>query len=605
MINPMRRYEFLLFCADVPKFLDELREVGMVDITISKTNANLDDEKAAKLKNSIAKLINVSKQIGAHQHITAHPTKITDLNPNDAAAKWTLLSDEIDKLYNHIDTKRRESEYLKVWGDFDSKILDALKAKGLTIKFYQCPESKFDQQWGTKYPIEVIDTVVGRTYFVVILEDENTVVDLPAHEIKEPVCSESEMKLQLAQMELEIEAKRDEMSIIAAAENSISALARTLTEDLDMHVALASGDSYADDNLRIIEGWSIEQDAQKIIDFAATQDIIFMEEEPSRDHNPPIKLKNSFFARIFEPIGSLYMLPSYRELDLTPFFAPFFMLFFGVCFGDAGYGLLLMLGIIVMWKKIPAKFKDFAWLGIFLAIATVIMGTLTGNIFGIELVKVEALGDLRNYIIDTNNMFNVAIGMGVVQVLFGQILRIFNRSKRGGSFVYGLSSLGWCILFIASGLAYLDLASWYNFDALAYQITLGVAGVLILFFNSPKKNPLVNLGSGVYSVYEQATGIIGDLISYVRLFAIGLAGTIIAQVFNALSIGLSGDIPVVSPIIMLLILLVGHGLNIFISALGAFVHPVRLTFVEFYKNAEFEGGGRDFKPLKKHNKENE
>ncbi|WP_370649191.1 V-type ATPase 116kDa subunit family protein [uncultured Rikenella sp.] len=96
-----------------------------------------------------------------------------------------------------------------------------------------------------------------------------------------------------------------------------------------------------------------------------------------------------------------------------------------------------------------------------------------------------------------------------------------------------------------------------------------------------------------------ATGVVGDLVSYVRLFAIGLAGAIIAQVFNALSVGLSGNIPVVSWIVMAIILLIGHGLNIFISALGAFVHPVRLTFVEFYKNAGFDGGGRKFVPFKR------
>ncbi len=602
MINPMRRYEFLLLSADVPKFLEQLREVGMVDITISKTNENLDDEKSTSLKNSIGKLIAVAKQIGAHQHIKPHPTKISELEPKEAASRWTVLSDEIDKIGNQIETKRRENELINVWGEFNSDMLVKLKDDGLTLKFCQCSESKFKQEWLEKYPIEIIDTAVGKVYFVVVVEDENVILDIPVQELKQPQYSMGEIALQIEELEQQLEQKHEEMSVIAGANDAIKNLARSLTEEMDMHVAIASGDNYAEDNLRIIEGWSLEQDSQNIVDFAATQDVIFMDEKPNAEHNPPIKLKNSFFNRIFEPIGNLYMLPDYKELDMTPFFAPFFMLFFGVCFGDAGYGLLMLLGLAVAWKKIPVNYRGFSWLGVFLAISTVIMGTLTGNFFGIELIKVEALGDMRNYIIDTNNMFSVAIGLGVVQVLFGQILRIFNRTKRGGSFLYGLSSLGWCMLFVASGLAYADLVTWYNFDAIAYQATLGVAGVLILFFNTPKKNPLVNLGSGIYSVYEQATGIVGDLISYVRLFAIGLAGAIIAQVFNALAVGLSGDIPVVSTIVMILILFVGHGLNIFISALGAFVHPVRLTFVEFYKNAEFVGGGRAFKPLKRHKK---
>lgn len=136
-------------------------------------------------------------------------------------------------------------------------------------------------------------------------------------------------------------------------------------------------------------------------------------------------------------------------------------------------------------------------------------------------------------------------------------------------------------------------------DGWLFYGLLAVAGVLIFFFNSPRKNLFVNVGAGLYNCYEMATGVVGDLVSYVRLFAIGLAGAIIAQVFNALSVGLSGDIPVLSWIVMAIILIIGHGLNIFVSALGAFVHPVRLTFVEFYKNAGFEGGGREFKPFRR------
>ena len=134
--------------------------------------------------------------------------------------------------------------------------------------------------------------------------------------------------------------------------------------------------------------------------------------------------------------------------------------------------------------------------------------------------------------------------------------------------------------------------------SILFYVPLASAGVLIFFFNSPHKNPFINVGAGLYSCYEMATGVVGDLVSYVRLFAIGLCGAIIGQVFNALSVGLSGDVPVLSWIVMAIILAIGHGLNIFISALGAFVHPVRLTFVEFYKNAGFEGGGRKFTPFK-------
>ena len=130
---------------------------------------------------------------------------------------------------------------------------------------------------------------------------------------------------------------------------------------------------------------------------------------------------------------------------------------------------------------------------------------------------------------------------------------------------------------------------------------LGVGGVLMLVLNTPGRNPLVNFGAGLWDFYNNLTGILSDVLSYIRLFAIGLSGGILATVFNDLAQGLSPDIPVVKVVVMVLILLVGHGINLFMSAISSFVHPMRLTFVEFYKNAGFEMALRPFDPLRKMN----
>ena len=121
----------------------------------------------------------------------------------------------------------------------------------------------------------------------------------------------------------------------------------------------------------------------------------------------------------------------------------------------------------------------------------------------------------------------------------------------------------------------------------------------MFFFNSPGKNIFVNFGLGIWNTYNNVSGLVGDLLSYIRLFAIGLSGGILATVFNDLATGLSPDIPVVRELMILLILLVGHGINLFMSSISSFVHPMRLTFVEFYKNAGFEMAARQFEPLTK------
>jgi V/A-type H+-transporting ATPase subunit I len=172
--------------------------------------------------------------------------------------------------------------------------------------------------------------------------------------------------------------------------------------------------------------------------------------------------------------------------------------------------------------------------------------------------------------------------------------------KRFG-WMYGMSTIGWIITLVASGLAMgMPIGiEGFTTSSVAYYAILGVAFFMMFFMNSPGKNPLVNFGSGLWDMYNNVTGFMGDLLSYIRLFALGICSGSIANVFNSLAIGMSPDIPVVGLIITILIMIIGHAINLFMGVLGAFVHPLRLTFVEFYKNAGFEDGGRPFEPLKR------
>ncbi|CDN32315.1 V-type ATP synthase subunit I [Mucinivorans hirudinis] len=580
----------MLFHTDVKLFLERLREVGLVDVTTTSWQGTPEQmellEKAEHYK-SVAKAM-ASVRGEGHSF-----NKV-----KDAVSQWDSAVAEIEALEVAIEKARLQAQNVEIWGEFDPKAITHLRGQGIFVRFFEVATKEFREDWSYEYPIEVVATRGSNTYFVIAASPEQE-IDLPVIEHPAPMKSADDYLADAASY-LEKQVCMQTLKARAAlSAEAIMAESRHMREQFEFARASESGEEFAEGSLVVIEGWSEKAHMPAIEKFAQGEEVVYFAEAAKEEHNPPVKLKNRFFARLFEPIGQLYMLPRYNELDVTPFFAPFFMIFFGMCFGDAGYGLLLIVAILVLWKRVPKKFHDFLWLGIFLNIATVIFGLLTGNVFGIELAKMEKLVEFKDYFIANENMFNVAIGLGAVQVLFGQILRIFNRSKRGGSFLYGLSSLGWVILFISLGVAFAELTPAFTVSSTAFYITAGIACFLILFMNSPGKNPFINFGKGLYSFYEQATGVIGDLISYVRLFAIGLAGAIIAQVFNALSVGLSGDIPVVSWIVMAAILLIGHGLNIFISILGAFVHPVRLTFVEFYKNAEFEGGSRAFEPFKK------
>lgn len=594
MIVKMTRYGFLLYHRDVDQFLARLGEKGLVDITLSEFTPSDELSKAIERAGHLKR---VARELASLKIAATEPFSSVD----EAVAAYDEATAKIAQNSAIVARARQEAEQVAVWGDFDPDQIYRLQDAGIRLRFFETTNKAYKPEWEEQYPIEVVHRDANTVHFVVAEKaEEPLVIDIQALEIAPPVNSYVQKESEINRLEAEIEEHRGRVARAALHRQEIIETAEQMSQNIDYEYVKKAGDEGAEGTLKILEGWSPNEDRAAIEEFAASQDVIFTVEDGRMEHNPPIKLKNNFFSRVYEPIGKLYLLPRYDELDMTPFFAPFFMLFFGMCFGDAGYGLLLIVAILVLWKKIPAKFRDFAWLGIFLNLGAVVFGTLTGNVFGIEIFKLQALVPYKEFFLDSNTVFYLSVVIGAIQVLFAQILRIFNRIKRGGSFIYGVSSIGWVLLFISSIVAFTGVADpIYSSSSVAYYITLGVSGFLILFFGKPGKNPFVNFGAGLYNCYEMATGVAGDLISYVRLFAIGVAGTVIAQVFNELSIGMSGDIPVLSIIIMIIILVIGHGLNMFISILGAFVHPVRLTFVEFYKNAEFEGGGREFKPFKR------
>ncbi|MDE7123454.1 MAG: V-type ATP synthase subunit I, partial [Alistipes sp.] len=187
-------------------------------------------------------------------------------------------------------------------------------------------------------------------------------------------------------------------------------------------------------------------------------------------------------------------------------------------------------------------------------------------------------------------------------------------TARTFGFKYALGALGWLIILlagsVAGGLPMLNEA-WvipgFTSSSPAFYGVVGAGAVLMLFLNTPGRNPLVNLGSGLWNFYNNLTGLLSDVLSYIRLFAIGLSGGVLALVFNSLADGFvpDGANIVVRILVMLPILLVGHGINLFMSTISSFVHPMRLTFVEFYKNAGFEMATRSFDPIRKMDQTNE
>ena len=194
-------------------------------------------------------------------------------------------------------------------------------------------------------------------------------------------------------------------------------------------------------------------------------------------------------------------------------------------------------------------------------------------------------------------MFNLALILGALQIIFGMSIKAMNQIKQFG-FMHSLATFGWLIILIGSGI-YTALIKFeiISTNSIILYTILGIGGFLIVFFSDLEISIPARVGKGIWDIYSTVTGIFGDVLSYIRLFALGLSSAILGFVINDIALQILGSSAILGPIFFVVFLLLGHGLNILISSLGSFVHPMRLTFVEFYKNAGFTGGGKQYKPF--------
>ncbi|MCD8073184.1 MAG: V-type ATP synthase subunit I [Alistipes sp.] len=599
----MKKYDFVLLASQKNDFLNRLQDLGLVDITVRDWEP---DEKERELMISIDRHRAAVSRLRAMADDEGVKSAVPYSDPGEAFRAYMEASTEEDQLTARIVQEKKDAEYLEKWGHFSAEKIDELERVGVKLRFFHSYTREFENQrgeWEEQYTIFPVSRSEGMTYFVVIAAP-GTEVLINAQEDRAPDMTYGD-KLSVIE---QLEAQRDNLKgVIERAAASVDLIERHGQAEqalLQLEQASGSATRAADGSLVVMEGWATAETEARVDSMLEDYpNLFYIKSDPTPEDEPPVLLKNNRFNRMFELIGSFYSLPKYGTLDMTPFFGPFYVLFFGLCLADAGYGLLLLLAGLYLSKAKP-DMKIASNLVILCGISTVICGSFMGSFFGMDIGEWQAFGNFRNYILSTDNMFALALGLGVVQILFGMCLKVVNLTKQFG-FRYSLSTIGWIIVLLSAGAAYVLGQSGepahfeMNMVPLWLWVIMGAGGFMMLFLNSPGKNPFLNLGTGLWNTYNHLTGIIGDVLSYIRLFAIGLSGGILASVFNQLALGLSPDIPVVKQVVMVLILVIGHGITLFMSTLSAFVHPMRLTFVEFYGNAGFESTQREFNPLRR------
>lgn len=605
MIVKMSKYAFMVYHREYDAFLTTLRELGVVHV--KETNSVLDNAELQALlaeRKQVSTAIRYCKNLNSQtKEVTVAPARgLTKAEGLKLVGKLEEMQEKQAQLQAAKVSLEKDIAYMDIWGEFSYANIRRLKKAGFDVTFFSCPTSKYEPKWGEEYNAFLVNNFQSVTYFVTVTKT-GTPINIDAERPKMPDRGLAKLHLAMEQLLDNIKVLNNQLKEYAAEQyNTLVELEKNILNEFNFSNTLVQTDREAGDKLMLLEGFVPTEEAPAMEVALEKEGYYFQELDIQDGDRVPIKLKNNKFNRLYEPITKMFSLPNYTEFDPTPLFAPFFMLFFGLCFGDGGYGLLVLLACSFFKRKVNPDFKPYLTLFQYLGLAAIIVGTCTGSFFGIALADVPALSKVKDYFVSSDNLMTFSIVIGLVQIIFGKTVAAFKMKAQKGV-KYSIAPFAWVFVITALALAFGLPMLNLQLPETVKTVFIGIAviGLVVAYlYNSPGKNIFLNFGTGLWNTYNMASGLLGDTLSYIRLFAIGLTGAILGGVFNQLAVDMTEGMNIVlRAVCMLLILLVGHAINIGLCTISSLVHPLRLIFVEYYKNAEFEGGGKEYRPFKK------
>ncbi len=603
MITKMKKLTFLVYHKEYEAFLERIRELGVVHI-VEKQWGEMDDglqqfmQKRSLYKNMLQAMYNLAEK-------QPEETVYAGQSADGLVQKYDDLQLQLQDLNQKLPQLNKDIAQMEVWGDFDWDSVNRLKDAGWHIQFYMCHERDYNEAWTEEYNAIPVQERGGYINFVTVTPGT---VELGLEPLRLPALSLSELMARKTEMEAQIVATQDALSAFCKANyRTLEQYSIQLEGDIDLLKVKLNSEEKAEGAVVLLEGWIPVDNETEVKDFLDNSGVYYEIRNARKEDNAPIKLRNNAFTRMYEVLTKMYGMPDYAEFDPTPILAPFFSLFFAFCMGDAGYGLVLIALGFFLKKKLSKSLRGMMNLVITLGIFTAVIGAVLGTFFGVSLFDLEIPADLKQFMIvgkvgDTSydKQMLLALLIGVVHICIAMTVKAVGQTVRFG-FKESLSAWGWLLLVVGfvctGGLSFFkviseDVSTW------AFIVIGGISAIGIYLLNNIHRNVFVNVGAGLWDTYNMATGLMGDILSYIRLYALGLAGGMLGGVFNQLAFMVNDAAgPALGWLFCGLILVFGHTLNIAMSCLSAFVHPLRLTFVEYFKNSGYEGKGETYKPF--------
>lgn len=637
MIVPMKKVSLIIEGSKKSETLRTLRSLGILHIEAVEGSG----KKLEELKERVSLLENALFSVSEKKNKKLKQENIDAAQAISVSKEIVALEDEKKLRTSEKITLNAELDRLADWGELDPEKLDILARKGVDMALYEMPKAEYENLGETVRTLSLQKTKTSVKFLLIRsdLEGEAEAVDsLKAYRLEMPEMSTAEIRQKTEDLNNRIKAIEEKLSSFAIYADSIKKAIATCEKEIEFEV-YATG--MADESLSTegkgnvsvayFTGYVEEENLERIKQTAKENSWGLLVEDPTEEDDVPTKLKNNKFVSLIYPLTDfLGTVPGYFEYDISGWFLGFILIFFGIIFGDGGYGLMItaVTGILIAKSVIEKKKVSPAFLlvGLF-GLSTILWGTLTCTWFGLSPEQLPvwlqklSIPVISNVYADkiwhpfwTNGEYGLTtaqnlqifcFSLALIQLTVAH-LKVAARNRKSIKILGDIGSIMQLV-----GIFYVVLSFVVNAEVFPFGLVIGgipvgtVALVLVIvgfvlsfvfsnYEGSIVKSILTSL-TNIVSVLLGVVNVFSDIVSYIRLWAVGLAGAAISATVNELAGPLFGNF--LFMILAIVLLVFGHGLNMILNVLSVIVHGIRLNTLEFSSHLDMSWSGHKFKPF--------
>lgn len=588
MIVPMKKVAIIVRSVDAETTVKDLRRLGLLHVQHQGEPQGKD---IAALQEDLTLLNSALSLFSGIEGIKKLKPAQEKINTDWRTLARHLI--DLEKRFKQLEiyAKTLEVSILEWqnWGDFQPKKLEEFALKGIYTSFYKIPLKELDC-----FPKEaVVKTVYSHGGIGYVLVFSQKKIEVPFKEFAAPRQSLSDMRQRLNQDIKLMHSLKDDIYKMSCFYQGFANVKQELDKEMELQQAIKGMANFG--ALSFIMGYVPADQIEGLMRQARSKQWGIVVKDPQDADEAPVLLRNPAWISLIRPIFKfLEILPGYRELDISLVFLIFFSIFFGILIGDAGYGIVYFFITFWLAQKARKKNQDTKSFYLFyvLSFSAIIWGVLTGTFFGHEWVLKAGYKLSLPALTNDKSLQRFCFFLGALHLSIAHSWRALLKAPS----LDALAEAGWiCILWSAFFIARVLILG----DSFPFFVKwLLISGItLVILFTSPQKNILKGIGSGLGALALSLMNSFTDVVSYIRLFAVGMAGVAIADAFNAMA-GMLGSNNVFAILAGAVIALIGHALGMALGPVSVLVHGVRLNVLEFSGHAGISWSGAEYKPLK-------